>query len=89
MRYYVNDTKILIIFIKFIIKYNKYTMIEPELPIATEIAHSQLVVVIAEPVSNEIISRHNIYMVNSREISVMLTITTILAILYVLYILPM
>jgi hypothetical protein len=64
-------------------------MIEPELPIATEIAHSQLVVVIAEPVSNEIISRHNIYMVNSREISVMLTITTILAILYVLYILPM
>jgi hypothetical protein len=61
-------------------------MTEPELPIATEIADSQLVVVIAEPVSNEIISRRHIYRANARELSVMLSITTIFAILYLLYI---
>jgi hypothetical protein len=60
-------------------------MMEPELPVATEIGDPLLEIVVAESVSTEIQLRREIYIRNARELSIMLTITTCMAIFYILY----
>jgi hypothetical protein len=62
-----------------------YTMIEPELPVATEISEPLLEIVIVEPLSSEIQRQRDIYNRNVRELSLALTITTSMSIFYILY----
>ena len=52
---------------------------EPDLPVATEIAEPLLEIVIAESASIEIQHRHEIYNRNARELSILLMITTAIA----------
>jgi hypothetical protein len=63
-----------------------YTMIEPELPIANEIAEPLLEIVVAESTTIENERRVYRYHANVREISFMLTIIISITIVYILYI---
>jgi len=55
-------------------------MIKPDLPIASEIEES--LIVISEPVRSEILDTYN---TNSRELYIMITVASSIALFYILY----
>ncbi len=60
-------------------------MMEPDLPVATEIVEPLLEIVVADSVATENQNRREIYIRNVRQLSTMLTITTCMTIFYILY----
>jgi hypothetical protein len=57
-------------------------MMEPDLPVATEIVEPLLEIVVADSVATQ---RREIYIRNVRQLSTMLTITSCITIFYILY----